>query len=304
MSNELEQTKNNGLPLVSMISVFYNRGYCVKESVQSMLDQTYPNLEIILVDDESTDNTLEELKKFELDPRVKVITHPNMGFTKSIKKACEEYSSGEYLAVHGAGDISKKDRIALQVELLETNHKLAFCATRHVLVDDEGKKYKNTLFSGVVENADIQKKLFWTHGSVIYRKKDYMESGGYHPEMKYCQDWHLYLRLTATQFAWVVDDVLYEKVIFDDGASFKPSKKIDQLVYAELARLGAGKVDNDLKNQVFIDNKYIFFKNILASYVDLVNKGKKDLALEWLPIVRERFGLFAWLFLKAVVVIK
>src|SRR5690625_1367943 len=103
--------------LVSIVTVFYNRANYVKASIESLLNQTYENIEIIAIDDGSTDNTLEKLKLFESDSRFKVISHSNIGFVRSIKKAIK-YSNGEVIAVHGSGDISLPSRIEKQVDIL------------------------------------------------------------------------------------------------------------------------------------------------------------------------------------------
>ena len=110
-------------PLVSVISAYYNREDHVEESIQSLLDQTYENLEIIThVDDGSTDNTLERLRRFD-DPRLKIVTHENCGLVLSFIKAIE-MSSGEYIAIHGSGDLSLPRRIEKQAALLQEKEKV------------------------------------------------------------------------------------------------------------------------------------------------------------------------------------
>ena len=104
-------------PLVSIITVYYNREQYIKESIQSLLEQTYKNTEIIIVDDGSNDETLNILNKF-TDNRIRIISHGNMGFVKSIKKAID-ISKGKYIAIHGSVDISHANRIERQVDFLK-----------------------------------------------------------------------------------------------------------------------------------------------------------------------------------------
>jgi glycosyltransferase involved in cell wall biosynthesis len=103
-------------PLVSIISVYYNRKNFVSASVQSLLNQSCPELEIILVDDGSTDGTLQALQSFS-NPRVRVITGTNQGFVKALKGAIET-AHGSLIAIHGSGDVSQPQRVEKQVEFL------------------------------------------------------------------------------------------------------------------------------------------------------------------------------------------
>ncbi|WP_443019281.1 glycosyltransferase family 2 protein [Sphingomonas sp. 22R3R2A-7] len=92
------------IPKVSCITVFYNRGDLLDRSVDSLIDQTLQDLEIIVIDDGSTDETMTKLK-CKSDPRLKTVFQANIGFTASMNRAIRA-SKGRYIAVHGAGDIS------------------------------------------------------------------------------------------------------------------------------------------------------------------------------------------------------
>jgi len=209
MNNEM-----NGCPLVTMISVFYNRGYCVNESVQSMIDQTYPNLEIILVDDESVDNTLEKLQNFESDPRVKVITHKNMGFTKSIKKAVEKIANGEFIAIHGSGDISYPERIDSQVRAILKDENIAVCATanNNIKAADSTVLDNHIFAAKVIEKKHFYFAVPFTHGAAMFSKEKYSLIGGYDERFKLCQDWDLWLRFidVGLDIAYI-PDLLYSR---------------------------------------------------------------------------------------------
>lgn len=176
-------------PLVTMITVFYNRGYCVSSSVQSMIDQDYKNLELILVDDGSTDNTLLELRKFESDG-VKVITHDNIGFTKSIKRAIEEISLGELIAIHGSGDISVNSRINEQVLCFKSDETLALFGCQSVNVQESSnaiidiQDFPRTKVSA----SDFVHAPPFTHGCAMFKKDISVQVGGYNERFTYCQD--------------------------------------------------------------------------------------------------------------------
>src|ERR1700749_4123369 len=103
-------------PLVTIVSVFHNRGAEVERSVNSLLAQTYTPLEIIVVDDGSTDDTALRLRAF-ADPRLSVRIQPNQGFTRAVDAAVRS-AKGSFVAIHGAGDISLPQRIEQQARVL------------------------------------------------------------------------------------------------------------------------------------------------------------------------------------------
>src|ERR1700752_394435 len=111
-------------PLVSVIIATYNNADTIQEALASVLDQDYPNLEIIVVNDNSTDITGKLLDKMEgLYSRIKVIHNSrNMGVAKS-RNLASDLASGKYLAPQDGDDVwIRKDRISKQIDFLENNH--------------------------------------------------------------------------------------------------------------------------------------------------------------------------------------
>ena len=107
--------------LITVIVLIYNRDKYLHESIESILNQTYKNLEIILVDDGSTDNTLNICKYYErLDKRVKVFTQKNKGISISMRNALK-ISNGKYIARCDSDDINKLDRFEKQLKYLKDN---------------------------------------------------------------------------------------------------------------------------------------------------------------------------------------
>ena len=108
--------------LITVVVPIYNREKYLHETMESILNQTYKNLEIILVDDGSTDNSLSILKYYErLDKRVKVITQKNMGICMAMKNALS-ISNGEYIARCDSDDINELDRYEKQLKYLKENN--------------------------------------------------------------------------------------------------------------------------------------------------------------------------------------
>ena len=130
-------------PLVSVIMPAYNAEAYIAEAVSSILDQSWQNLELIIVDDASADATAEVIRKFS-DPRIRLQTNSrNLGIAASTNQAIGA-SKGEYLALMDDDDISMPDRLRAQVTYLENNREIMILGTGSYLINPEGKCFGTT----------------------------------------------------------------------------------------------------------------------------------------------------------------
>ena len=192
-------------PRVSVVISVFNGADNVRGAVEGILGQTYRQLELIVVDDGSTDATGDVLMNLKaLDDRIHVLRHDNQGLTKSLIAACQR-AQGEFIARQDADDWSHPDRIKEQVALLDSDARIGFvsCATEYV--GPEGEH-----LDVVVRPADAElatKELLEkkqgppAHGSVIFRASLYYAVGGYRRDFYYGQDSDLWLRMA--EHAWV-----------------------------------------------------------------------------------------------------
>ena len=221
--------------MVSVITIYYNRAEHVKESIQSLLDQTFSNVEIIAVDDGSTDNTLELLHSFS-DSRVKVISHPNQGFVKSIIKAVS-LASHDIIAIHGSGDISLPERIEKQLQVLLDRPEIGVVGcyvANENMVSNESTIIKPEIDTKIGIAKQLLHMNIFLHGEVMFRKSIYLKAGGYRDYFKFAQDYDLWLRMSLyTEFA-VVKEVLYTRFTLSDGVSASSSKISMQCILRKL----------------------------------------------------------------------
>ena len=100
--------------LISVIFPIYNASNYLDESLQSILSQTYKDFEVILINDGSTDDSLDKCKKYQKeDSRIKIINNKHQGLTKSLNDGIK-YSTGKFIARQDADDISKVNRFEKQ----------------------------------------------------------------------------------------------------------------------------------------------------------------------------------------------
>ena len=124
------------MPKVSVVIPTYNRANFIAESIQSVLDQTFTDFEIVIIDDGSTDNTREVIDSFR-DRRIRY-THQENGGVGSASNRGFELSAGEYIAFFSSDDILVEDALERGVEALDRHPEVAFSYGQIYLMDERG----------------------------------------------------------------------------------------------------------------------------------------------------------------------
>ncbi|MDN3668119.1 glycosyltransferase [Echinicola jeungdonensis] len=219
--------------LVSIVSVFYNRENVVDISVKSLIKQTYRNVEIILCDDGSSDDTFKKLKAYEsLDDRIRVIHHQNVGFTNAIRKAVDT-ANGELIAIHGSGDYSYPERIQKQANYLSENPSVGVVGC---LFEREDLILNRKVIVERSKSDDVLNSICVSHGEVMFRKDVYNAAGGYRAFFHFSQDRDLWLRMSLSSKLDFVPEVLYTAFTRNDGVTGNAYKRAIQLFFAEMAK--------------------------------------------------------------------
>ncbi len=185
------------MPTISVIMGIYNCEKTLPAAIDSIIDQTYTDWELILCDDGSTDNTyqvaIEYVKK---DSRIKVLKNSkNSGLAYSLNH-CLRHTTGEYIARMDADDISSSNRLELQKEFLDKNQDYAVVGSGALLFN--GKDVVGTRFpKEKPEKRDLVKGAPFMHPTIMMRKRVYNELAGYLdlPRTRKGQDLDLWYRL-------------------------------------------------------------------------------------------------------------
>jgi len=187
-------------PLVSILITTYNSEKYIKECLESILNQTYKNLEIIIIDDCSKDNTLNILKEYK-DNRIKIYSNKhNLGISKNLNKGLNK-CNGEYIAIMDSDDWSYPDRIKKQVKLMEDNQKTILCGG-YMDICDENLNYKTTRTYPTTDK-EIRKIILRynpiSHPAIMWRKEKLLKTNLYPLWTKNtCHDYALVLE--ASQY--------------------------------------------------------------------------------------------------------
>ena len=186
---------------ISVIMGVYNTDTdLLKNSINSILNQTHKNLEFIICNDCSTKKNIAKLlEEYSLkDDRVLIINNKeNLGLASSLNR-CLRKANGKYIARQDDDDVSKKNRLDEEIKFLENNKKYSLVGTAVTLVDDKG------VWGRVINKEKPQKKDFlfgtpFTHPTILVRKEAYISVNGYsiNKWTRRTEDYDLFMKMYA-----------------------------------------------------------------------------------------------------------
>lgn len=221
----------NTKPKVALITVYHNRRNHVVNSIKSLLEQTYDNLEIIIVDDYSTDDTFEILEAtINNSSRVKLLRNKiNKGFTQTLIDTIKTLDT-DYIAIHGAGDISLASRIEEQVNYLINNPNVGM-VTVDITNTNKPKFHKTE-----ITLKDLLKKNRITHGAVLFKKDVYYQVGGYRSFFTTRQDKDLWFRMSLITQIHFLNRKLYKIIKINNSVSSQSSYSVIPTYLSEFSR--------------------------------------------------------------------
>ena len=227
------------------------RGF-LGSAIESVLNQTYQNFELIIIDDGSTDNTKEFCKQYLSNSKVKYVYQENRGISAARNKGIKE-SCGEYVCFLDDDDIWLPEKLEKQIALFNNtdNPKLGMVHTWVEFIDEK----KNYL--GVCKHktcGDIYKKLFTQNiinaaSSVMIKKNVFKVSGMFREHMIHVDDYELWFRIAKHFDIYSVDEVLVRYHVHNQNES-KNYQEV--FYYSQLAFYYALKGNKDInENKVY-----------------------------------------------------
>lgn len=184
------------MPKISVVMSVYNGEKYLKESIESILNQTERDFEFIIINDGSTDNSLEILREYGgRDNRIKIVSRENMGLIFSLNEGVK-LAQSNYVARMDADDISLPERFEKQLRFMEIND-LAVCGTWAEAVDELGNKIKEMNYTPNLKKIRSFTLIHnpFIHSSVMFRKDVFNKVGGYKKLFKNIEDYELWTRI-------------------------------------------------------------------------------------------------------------
>lgn len=213
-------------PLVSVILPVYNGADFVGETIESILNQTYKNIELIIVDDASVDQSRKVIGSYK-DSRIKTIfCKKNRNVVNSGNIGFEE-AKGKYIALIGHDDLWKADKLEKQIAFLEEHPSYSVCFSLMDVIDENRKIVKNSffynLFSENNQEADEWVRKLFVYGnsfcapSACIRKTMLDKAGYYRYALVQLQDYDLWLRLFLEGEVYIYPEKLTFYRRFNNG---------------------------------------------------------------------------------------
>ncbi len=198
------------MPRVSVIIPTFNYARFLEIAVQSVLDQTYQDFELIVVDDGSTDNTKQVMAGFEHDSRVKYVFQSNLGDAAARNTGIRQ-SAGQYLAFLDSDDSWLPDKLQKQVEILENSPEISLVYCAVFLHHANGRV--EVLEAPMLQEKTLYEELLYTnvivgsHSSVLLRREAIDRVGLFDEDFHIC-DVDLWRRLSEHHLFFYVNEPL------------------------------------------------------------------------------------------------
>ena len=228
-------SNGNKDPKVTVLMSVYNNETTVAAAIDSILNQTFTDFEFIVIDDCSTDNSLNVIKNFS-DKRIRLIENrSNIGLTKSLNKGLDA-AAGIYIARMDSDDISEIFRLEKQVVFMEENKDFILIGSSYRIINKGREIIREVLYNSSPEKIyyDLLFQNMFAHASVIFRLDKARELGGYNENYRFAQDYDFWCRLASRGKIWVIPDILISWTQDDrniSGTNLSEQQKVSQKVF-------------------------------------------------------------------------
>lgn len=209
---------------ISVIIVSYNRERLITLAIESVLSQKFTDFELFIIDDASTDNTENVVKKYLIDKRVKYIKNTKGNSIAETRNSAWAHVNGKYIAILDSDDIwSDNLKLTKQFEYLESHPENVLVGSGAIIIDDKGLNLNKTIKPILDEEIrkDFLIKNPFFHSSVMYRYDIIKQIGGYNDKIKYGEDLDLWLRIGEIGKLYNIPEVLIKYRIHNDNESSK-----------------------------------------------------------------------------------
>jgi hypothetical protein len=204
-------------PRVTFVVPCYNYGRFVGQAIESLLDQTFTALELIVVDDASTDDTPRVLERYAADPRVTIIRHTqNMRHLRSYNEGLA-LARGEFMGLMSADDFCvRRDAVERQVACFDANPRVGYVASSYALTDQDGniewvkgRWEHDVVYDGFDEFSRLAFECYVPHSGTLIRRECHAELGYYDLRLPHAGDWDMWLRIAARYDVAYLAEAMY-----------------------------------------------------------------------------------------------
>ena len=271
------------MPKVSIIIPTYNREEFITETINSVLNQTYKDFEIIVVDDGSTDNTKQKLEPFK--SRIKLIEQKNSERAVARNNGVKN-SSGEYIAFLDSDDLWIKNKLENQTNFLDEKKDFILTYGQSFRINEHGKPIKTAKrqihgYSGNVFE-ELLFRNFIVSATPLIRREHFERTTGFQTKYVPYEDWEFWIRLSLLgKFYFFNKPFSYYRIHKSQSVKLVNAKKIEEVTLSLLIdSYNLKSIPNEIKNKSLgLANLRFCYWYILANDIEKakekLNKAKE-----------------------------
>ena len=258
---------------VSIIIPTYNRAYCIERSIRSVLEQTYREFELLVVDDGSSDNTQDVVNSIE-DERIRYIQMPENKGVAAARNEGIRQAAYEYIAFQDSDDVWKPDKLEKQMQVLSENLRagMVYCAYECKTTDGSIVTVPDAKMPLHDKQGDIYHKLLCRNTigapTVLAHKECFLKAGLFHDSMTCLEDWELFVRIAKSYEILFLEEPLVVVHMRDGGVSSNVAGYFEARCYM-IAQHKEALLQSRLFNKV-VEDVLLMAKD--AGVLEAVNK--------------------------------
>lgn len=236
----------------------YNAEQYIELAIESVLQQSFSDLELVIVNDGSTDQTLDVINKFAIqDNRIKVLSQENQGQTVAKNEGIRA-SSGDFIGFCDADDIWTKDKLRKQLNVFEQDLKVGVVYTDTASIDASGQFIKVRKAESKPEGKITEKLLmdnFIPFGTALVRSEVLESVGGFNTKYRMGIDWDLWLRVSLSwEFAYLQEQLyLYREWENQMSRNFKKRFDYSIMILQDFEAVNKGRLPKKLIRKALAD---------------------------------------------------
>lgn len=285
--------KDEKLPIVSVIMPNFNGGQYLHSAIASILEQSFFHFELIIIDDGSTDNSIDVINSFDDSRIILVKRSKNCGLVRRLNEGIA-LASGKYIARMDSDDISHPDRLQRQIDFLESS--AASCVgCNYSVINSDGEVVDNVNLPQTNDQiyAALSRRCPFVHGAIVFNKDVFLQAGAY--QKSPVEDYDLWLRFAQinVEFYNLPDNLYFYRMHSNSVSSRSHLRMIWSA--ARLRAKFAPAFNHPAKNSIVFRSSFLdyFFKYIaqyphfykLLLYTDLFARIFKYYARHFLKIL-------------------
>ncbi|QSL90845.1 glycosyltransferase [Ectopseudomonas toyotomiensis] len=224
------------LPLVTVVIASYNHAPYIEKCILSVVQQTYPHIELLVVDDGSTDNSVARIEQLQREHGFELCVQQNKGLTHTLNEAIAR-AKGSLIAPFGSDDIMVPERIAKQVAYMQDKPEVGICAGNIELIDSDGQLFpesrqrRDIAFRRLdFDDVFMERKPYPPAPTLLFRKEALEQVGGFDPKIR-LED--LLIELKITHAGYYIDclgEVLAQYRKHDSNSSKNTPFMVDSIL--------------------------------------------------------------------------